>query len=200
MDSAKSLKDYWRGAFMYRQVQIRRLSRLLRYSCILGLILAPSLTAFYWMHDGFRVYAFNQSKWFIQFADAPFTAIDELSTHIKFLGFLIDLIPCFFFLLTLFILIRLFKSYERYHFFTTKTVRYIRQIALILLISQLVHPLYVALHSFILSLPNPGGERIILFAYGPNQVKTLFLACILFLAAYVMEVGRYFQDEYSTTI
>jgi hypothetical protein len=166
----------------------------------MGLILGPSLTAFYWINDGFRIHSLENTKWFFQFATVPFAPVNELPNHIKFLGFLTDLIPCSFFIATLLILMKLFRLYERLHFFTKKNVFYIRQIAFILVVSQLVHPFYVALHSYILSLPNPSGERIIFFAYGPHELKTLFLAFLLFLAAYIMEIGRYFYEEHSATI
>jgi len=185
---------------MKHQHKIRHLSRILRLGCILGIILAPVLNATYWIHDGFRIISFRKTKWFLQFADAPFTSIDELSSLLKFAGFLVDLIPYTFFLFSLLILMKLFKLYEKLEFFSKKNVRYIRQIGTILLISQLVHPFYVALHSFILTLSSPPGQRVIMLAYGPNQIKTLFLAFVVFLAAHIMEEGRQLQEECSSTI
>lgn len=180
--------------------KIRYLSRFLRFSCILGIIIAPALNAFYWIQDGFRIVSFSKTKWFFQFADAPFTAMDELSPLLKFAGFLVDLIPYTFFLFSLLILMKLFKLYEKLEFFSKKNVRYIRQIGLILVVSQIVHPFYVILHSFILTISSPPGQRVIMLAYGPNQIKTLFLAFVIFLAAQIMEEGRYLQEENSATI
>lgn len=166
----------------------------------MGIIIAPALNAFYWIHDGFRIVSFRNTKWFLQFADAPFTSIDDLSPLLKFAGFLVDLIPYTFFLLSLLILMKLFKLYEKLEFFSKKNVRYIRQIGFILVLSQIVYPFYVALHSFILTLSSPPGQRVVILAYGPNQIKTLFLAFIIFLAAHVMEEGRYLHEENSATI
>jgi hypothetical protein len=180
--------------------KIRYLSRFLRLGCILGIIFAPVLNAVYWIHDGFRVVSFGKTKWFLQFADAPFTSIDELSSPLKFAGFLVDLIPYSFFLFSLLLLMKLFKLYEKLEFFSKKAVHYIRQIGLILVIGQIVHPFYIALHSYVLTLSSPPGQRVVILAYGPNQIKTLFLAFIIFLAAHIMEEGREIQEENSATI
>ncbi len=185
---------------MEHNMKIRHLSRFLRYCCFVGMIIAPALNAFYWIHDGFRIFSFHDTRWLIQFANAPFTSIDELSSWLKFAGFATDLIPTVFFLITLFILSKLFKRYEKLEFFSKKTVRYVRQIGFVLVISQIVHPFYIALHSFILSLPNPPGQRVLLFAYGPQEFKMLFLAFIVFLAAFIMEEGRHLHEEYSSTV
>jgi hypothetical protein len=180
--------------------KIRRLSRFLKYSCIFGMIMAPTLNAYYWIHDGFRIFYFEKTKWLLQFADAPFTSIDELSSELKLAGFLTDLIPCTFFVISLYIMLKLFKRFERLEFFTKTTVRYIRQTGFVLVIKLLIHPFYIALHSFILSLPNPPGQRVVVLAYGPNEIKMLFLAFIVFLAAYIMEEGRHLYEENSMTI
>jgi hypothetical protein len=185
---------------MNNQLKIRFLCRLLRFVCVISIIIVPVLNAFYWIHDGFRIVSFHKTHWFLQFADAPFTAIDELPNILKFAGFLVDLIPYIFFLVILLILMKLLRLYEKLEFFSKTNVRYIRQIGLILVISQIIRPFYVALHSFILTLSSPPGQRVIMIAYGPNQIKTLFLAFIIFLAAYIMEVGRHYEDEYSSTI
>ncbi len=185
---------------MKNQRKIRCLSRFLRFGCIMGIILAPTLNAIYWIHDGFRIVSLRKTKWYLQFADAPFTSIDELPPLLKFAGFMVDLIPYTFFLVSLIILMKLFKLYENLEFFSKKNVRYIRQIGFVLVISQIIHPFYVALHSFVLTLSSPAGQRVIMLAYGPNQIKTLFLAFIIFLAAHIMEVGRHLQEENSATI
>lgn len=180
--------------------KIRLMCRFLRYSCLTGIVVAPILNAIYWIHDGFRPFFFKDSQLLIQFAQAPFISIDEMSSWLKIGGFLVDLIPYSFFLMTLYLLSKLFKRYEKMEFFSQPSIRYIRQIGLVLVISQLVHPFYVALHSFILSLPSPPEQRLILFAYGPQEIKVVFLAFIVFLAALIMEEGRRLQDEHSLTI
>ncbi|MBS0648601.1 MAG: DUF2975 domain-containing protein [Verrucomicrobia bacterium] len=185
---------------MNNQLKIRYLCRILRYICLLGIIIVPLLNAFYWIHDGFQIVSFKKTHWFLQFADAPFTAIDELPNWLKFTGFLVDLIPYIFFFLMLLILMKLLRLYEKLEFFSKNNIRYIRQIGCILVIGQIIHPFYIALHSFILTLSSPPGQRVVIIAYGPNQIKTLFLAFIIFLAAYIMEVGRHYEDEYSSTV
>ena len=180
--------------------KIRLLCHILRYSCVIGIFVAPVLSAIYWVHDGFRLFYFKEAHLLIQFAQAPFISIDELSPWLKFAGFLADLIPCSFFMITLYLLAKLFKRYEKLDFFSGPIIRTIRQIGFVLVISQLVHPFYIALHSFILSLPNPPDQRVVIFAYGPQEIKVVFLAFIVFLAALIMEEGRHLQEENSLTI
>ena len=180
--------------------KIRKLSRFLRYCCIFGMIAAPLLNAFYWIHDGFRIFYFEKTKWMVKFADAPYLSIEELSQWLKIEGFLTDLIPYFFFLTIMLIMTRLFTRFEKLDFFSSYTVKYIRQIGLVLVLSLIAHPFYVALHSYVLSLPNSLGQRVVVFAYGPNEIKILFLALIAFLAARIMEEGRRIYEENSTTI
>jgi hypothetical protein len=185
---------------MDRAQRIRRLSRYLRYGCVFGIIAAALLNAFYWAHDGFRVYYFEKTKWMVKFADTPFTSIDDLSQWQKIEGFLTDLIPYFFFLVILLIMMRLFKRFEKLDFFSQKTVRYIRQIGLVLLLSVIIHPFYVTLHSYIASPSNSNIQKAMIVAYGPDEVKMLFLALVAFLAAYIMEEGRRLYEENSSTI
>jgi hypothetical protein len=180
--------------------KIRSLSRFLRFSCIVGMIAGPLLNAFYWIHDGFRIFYFENTKWMVKFADTPYLSIDELSPWQKFEGFLTDLIPYFFFLIILLIMTRLFSRFEKLDFFSERTVRYIRQIGFVLMISLIIHPFYVTLHSYIVSIPNSMGQRVVVFAYGPNEIKILFLALISFLAAHIMEEGRRLFEENSSTI
>ncbi len=180
--------------------KIRKLSRFLRYSCILGMLAGPLLNAFYWIHDGFRIFYFEKTKWMMKFADTPYLSIDELSQWQKFEGFLTDLIPYFFFLIIMLIMTRLFTRFENLDFFSASTVKYIRQIGLVLVLSLIVNPFYVALHSYVLSPPNSLGQRAVVFAYGPNEIKMLFLALIAFLAARIMEEGCRIYEENSKTI
>lgn len=95
---------------------------------------------------------------------------------------------------------RLFSRFEKLDFFSDRTVRYIRQIGFVLVISLIIHPFYITLHSYILSMPNSMGQRVVVFAYGPNEIKILFLALISFLAAHIMEEGRRVYEENSSTI
>ncbi len=185
---------------MNNSYKIRKLSRLLRYSCILGMIAGLLLNAFYWIHDGFRIFYFEKTKWIVKFADTPYLSIEELSPWQKFEGFLTDLIPYFFFLITMLIMTRLFIRFEKLDFFSVNTIKYIRQIGLVLIVSLIVNPFYVALHSYVVSLPNSLGQRAVVFAYGPNEIKILFLALIAFLAARIMEEGRLIYEENSKTI
>src|SRR5579864_3136454 len=130
--------------------KIRKLSRFLRYSCILGMIAGPFLNAFYWIHDGFRIFYFEKTKWMVKFADTPYLSIEELSQWQKLEGFLTDLIPYFFFLIIMLIMTRLFRRFEKLDFFSAYTVKYIRQIGLVLIVSLIVNPFYVTLHSYVL--------------------------------------------------
>lgn len=185
---------------MHHTQKIRLLSRFLRRSCIVGIFVAPLLNALYWIHDGFRLFHLKDTQFLLQLTHAPFASVEELSAWIKLAGFLVDFIPSSFFIISLYILTKLFKRYEQFDFFSSQSIRYIRQIGLVLVISQLIHPFYIALHSFILSLPNPPGQRVLVFAYGPHEIKGVFLAFIVFLAAYIMEEGRHLQEENSSVI
>jgi hypothetical protein len=180
--------------------RIRNISRLLRFACLAGIILAPLFIAVYWVNNGAGILLLPKINWYLQFASVPFISIEDLPPFLKWTGFLVDLIPCSFLLAYLFILMKLFKLYEKLEFFSKNNIRYIRGIAIVLFISQLVHPFYTALHTYILTLANPLAERAVLIAYGPQEIKTLFLACVVFLAALVMEQGKYLQEEYSSTI
>jgi len=185
---------------MHHTQKIRLLSRFLKYSCITGIFLAPLLNALYWIHDGFRLFHIKDTQFLVQLTHAPFTSVEELSAWLKLAGFFADFIPCSFFILSLYILTKLFKRYEQLDFFSPQSVRYIRQIGLVLVVSQLIHPFYIALHSFILSLPNPPDQRVVIFAYGPHEIIGVFLAFIVFLAAFIMEEGRHLQEENSSII
>ncbi len=72
-----------------------------------------------------------------------------------------------------------------------------RTIALCLILSQVVHPFYVAIREYIRSLSS--GNLLIPYQ-SLVDFKIVFLALLLYFFTWIIEEGNHFETEYNETV
>jgi hypothetical protein len=192
---------------------IQRVSRYFRLFIQIIFLFLPLMEIAYWITNGH----FIPSPIGVGYADGtpPFDlwkSIDfqmippnlpelaSLKPHVKFLGFLINLIPLFFCMMVLYFLIGLFKLYEQMQIFSEKNVSYIRKIGWTILISQMVNPFYQALMTFTLTFNNPVGQRFVALNFSSGHLTAIFTGLLLILISWIMDEGRKLQEEQKYTV
>lgn len=126
--------------------------------------------------------------------------LHELTNQDRVLGFLCGMIPVLVELYILYALIKLFKLYEKGEIFTLNNVKYIRQIGIGLLLTQIISPIYEALMGVILTWNNPPGFRFLKVTLNQTNIGIIFAAIIVILISWIMREGCKLHEEQQLTI
>ena len=97
-------------------------------------------------------------------------------------------------------LIKLFGLYSRGKIFTADNVRCIRRIGIVILIYNLLFPLYEMLMTFILTMNNPVGERLVRLGFGGTDIAQIVIAIMIILISWIMDEGRKMEEEQAYTV
>lgn len=162
------------------------------------LFLAPLLLILSWIYATQQTFQSSHPNLFLSpvpqnLLTTPVLA--ALNPLTKLLGFLVSCIPLSIDMLMFYFLIQLFKLYERGEIFTSNNVKYLRNIGYAMLASQLVQPIYQALVTFVLTMNNPKGHRLISIGFGSTDIMLLLTASIIILISWVMAEGYKLNDE-----
>lgn len=180
--------------------KIRGLSKVLRYVAVLALFLLPIGNAGYWITNGYPFLGNVEWNMVPKITDVPIPALSDMSSEMKFFGFLVNLIPNAFAMLALFYLAKLFRLYEELEVFSAKSVKCIRHLGYVLLIGQLAHPIYYGLITLTVTIANPPGKRMISLALGTEEIKLMAIAAFVILISWIMDIGRKLQEEQEATV
>lgn len=129
-----------------------------------------------------------------------YPVLHTLSPLTKFYGFLAGMIPTGILMITAFFLIRLFRLFESGKIFTIKNVATIKNIGITLLIGQLLHPVFDALNSLIITWGNPHGHRLIAVSVTGTNIGVLLMAIFVILISWIMAEGYKLNQEQELTI
>ncbi|MBS3904511.1 MAG: DUF2975 domain-containing protein [Simkania sp.] len=185
----------------YSPRKIRTLSRVLKLLFFITALALPVIVAGAWITNGYPfLKPLVYCSPFPEISGISIKPFTEIPAHTKLIGFLISLIPVAFQTTALLLLVRLFGLFERFEFFSQKSVICIQRLGWCLLIGQLVYPLYLGLLTLALTISNPPGERTISVAFGMEQLHLVIIATIIILVSWVMNEGRKLQDEQAATI
>lgn len=124
----------------------------------------------------------------------------DLSPTTKLLGFIISLIPLSIDLLVLSFLIRLFKLFQSYEIFSSRTVNHIKHIGYTLLFGQIANPIYHLLLSIALTWNNPAGERYASISFNGTNVGILLAALLIILISWINSEAQKLHVEQQYTI
>ena len=186
---------------LQRAKKIQRLSRILRYTMFGAFIILPLFAAGFWMTDGYSGIApWLSSRWLPVLDNVEVPPFNELDNTIKFLAFLVNMIPISIHMLVLFFLALLFMQYEQLQIFSEKSVKTIRKVGYTLLLGQCLHPIYLGLLSLVLTISNPPGHRTITVGLGNDQLTLVVVALIIILISWIMEEGRKMHEEQEATV
>ncbi len=182
--------------------KICRISRILKFAFLFSACALLLLNAGFWITDG---YPFLKPwlEWNLlpHMDDSALPrSITSLSPHIKFLGFLVTLIPTALNMAVFLFLARLFKSYEQLEIFSVNAVQSVKKVGICVLCNQLVYPVYFALLTLILTISNPPGSRMIATEIGLEQITMGAVGVIILVISWVLEKGRELQEEQAGTI
>ncbi len=183
--------------------KIQRLSRLLKVAFFIAACSLPILTAGYWVSNGYpflKPWMYWNEMPEISMQGVYIKPIMEMDGGVKFLAFLVSLIPTSISVVALLFLAKLFRSYEQLEIFSKTSVQCLRKIGYCVVLNQLIHPFYYALMSLTVTFSNPPGQRMVAVAVGPEQVKFLVVGASILLISWVMEEGRKLQEEQEATV
>ena len=166
--------------------RIRRLSRVMRAACTVGMVAVPAAVAVSWLLlDGWR------------FA-APALGVpvpDSLSAPALSIGLTVALIPAAIAVIALSRLRRLFGLYSGGRIFDLEAVGCLRQFAWTVLLMAILQPLIGALLSIIITLDNPPGQRALAISFGSGEIAAALLGGLMVVIAWVMGEGCRLSEE-----
>jgi hypothetical protein len=182
--------------------KIQKVSLYFRWFFTALIILTPLFSAFCWYFFEGKIPSASQAHFgfsaeispAVQFAN-KLPLISKITTQTKMLGFLVSLIPDGIFMLACFLLAQLFRLYEKGQIFLAQNVRCIRNLGLLLLIKPVLLLVYEPLLTFILTMNNPVGERLIKVSAGTDQIGEIALALVILLISWIMDEGRKLKEQ-----
>ncbi len=119
----------------------------------------------------------------------------QFSLNTKIAGFFVSCIPLFVKLVVLYSLIKLFSLYERYEFFSTQNVLYIRNTGYALLLLEVIKPISEFVLGFVLTSANPPGFRVAMVTMDDANISMILTAMLIILTSWIMSEGRKLQEE-----
>ncbi len=126
--------------------------------------------------------------------------LHTLSVNEKIMGGLVSVIPLIVKMGIFYFLIKLFRLYEHGDIFSSKHVKYIRNIGYTLLIGQLIEPFYQFVMGFVLTLHNPPHHRYAAITLDQTNIGMLLTALLVILISWIMAEGYRLREEQQLTI
>ena len=180
--------------------KIMNLSRFLKWVALIIIILLPVMEAGYWITEGYPFFDSFYDNALPKFGDEIPITWAGLDPFQRFLGFLINLLPLSFSIAALANLARLFDSFQRGRLFERKNVRFVKRAGWMLIIGQLIYPLYCALLSMALTFQHPVGHRMISVALRSDQFEITLIGIAVLLVASLLDQAAKLQEDQEATI
>lgn len=121
--------------------------------------------------------------------------ITPLSLNTKIAGFAVSSLLVIIQLMILSTLIKLFRLFANYEFFSSKNVMYIRHTGYALLLLELVKPGIDFLLGFILTWHNPPGFRVAAMIIRNDNIEVILTSLLIVLVSWIMSEGCKLKDE-----
>ncbi len=186
--------------------RIITLSKILERFFQILIVLSFMMSVIIWTYGDFKA-----GKVLLGFNIIPFEVIGlsklihhsilgEITPLMRFLGFLVSLIPTTLQIVIYWQLKNLFSLYRHQQFFAAQNVLCIRWIALALLIKEALSPVYEMLMSLALTMNNPPGQRMISISFGSNNIEIIVTALVILVIAWIMDEARKLEEDKRLTI
>lgn len=148
------------------------------------------------------IYATNTNSGFFSVIPTMYQGqvFSSLSMDTRIAGFFVSLIPLLCQLMMLYFLVRLFRLYAQYKFFTADNVRYIRNTGYAMLLHQLTTPISDFLMGFVLTSTNPPGLHFAVMQFTEKNIGVILIALIIILISWIMAEGCKLQVEQEFTV
>lgn len=176
--------------------KIKKVSTSFRILFQLAFIILPIISILVWVFAP-TLFHYNDlnNNVSLDFIPRSVQILHPLSPTLRWFGFLISLIPLIVSELLLLFLIKLFRLYEKGEIFSINNVKYIKNIGYILLLGQLVNPIYEGLISLVLTWNNPHGQRYISISFNGINVAIILVAILTILVSWIMAEGYKLHEE-----
>lgn len=125
---------------------------------------------------------------------------NHLSFALRFVGFLISLLPLSALIYGVINIRKLFSFYQKGVIFSFEHVKLFKRISKALVLWIFLSILYESTKSILFSMGNPPGQRIVSIGFGSSEFMTLVVAGIVFVIAWVMDEGRIITEEQQLTV
>lgn len=177
--------------------KIKRMSIFLKYAFLLALIAIPVFEVAGWlMFDGDPESYFMSE--FLMCFDPEY--LGPLTGTQKFLGLLVSTPYNALGMYSCWQLVKLFGLYSQGMIFTADNSACYRRAAWALLIGEIVYPFTQTAVSYIATMNNAVGDRLIFVSFDDTNFGNIVVACVILAISWVMDEGRKLQDEAELTI
>jgi len=180
--------------------KIQRVSLFFRVLFQIGFIVIPVFTAVCWIY---APQPLHLAIFTIDTIPQGYPILAPFTPTTRILGFLITLLPATVEMLVLYFLIKLFQLYERGEIFMLENVRYLRNIGYILLIGQLINPIYDGLITANITWRNhfiKKGTSIAAVTFDGTNISFILMALLVILISWIMAEGGKLREEQQLTI
>lgn len=186
--------------------KIKRVSMCFRIFFQILIMTIPCILIFAWsttpesivIMDGWINMSFIPQAYMT--AGSQHHVLHVLSHSEKILGFFISAIPMIINMYIVYLLIKLFKMYERSEIFSINNVRTISNIGYAMLLGQIIDPIYQALMGLVLTWHNPPGQRLMAVTLDQTNVGIVITALLVILISWIMAEGQHLREEQQLTI
>ena len=178
--------------------KIMLVSRFFRVLFQITFLAVPICLILYWLNAPYPLLILGNSisMDLIPHGMPNFPVILHLSNQTKFLGFLVSLIPATLILVVCYLLIKLFRLYEKNEIFSLNNIIYLRKVATVVILGELVFlPIYQGLLSLVLTWNY--SFHFVVFSV---NFSILLLSLLLVLISWIMAEGFKLQDEQQYTV
>ena len=179
--------------------RIRSISFVLRMIFTLAFIVLPVYTTLFWISTG-HPFGPQYTLTVFPYSGPNLPLLDYLPIKLKVYGYFINLIPIVIDMAILFILIRLFRRFEKGSIFTISNVKRIRRIGWLMLIGEIIQPFYALLLSFTMTYANPPGFRFAYLGVNLQNVTLAVVAMLIILVSWIIQEGHKINEENSLTV
>lgn len=137
---------------------------------------------------------------FMGISSASISVMADLSSSLRFAGFMANLPLVGLQTYWLWQLKRLFGCYAQGKIFTLENTTYIKRTALAFLGIAFVSIFVGAALTLVLTANNPAGHRMIGVTFGTHEIANILTGLILVIIAWIMDEGRKLKEEADYTV
>lgn len=175
--------------------KIQRVSIIFRVLFQIAFFALPLSLILFWLSAPSPIWQYNG----ITMMSVPqgIKILHAFNWETRLLGLVISAIPASIHMLILYVLIKLFVLYEKGEIFSIANVNYIKNIGYLMLLDQLVNPIYQMLISGAMTWKNPKGYGIVEITLDQTNIYIVVAAVMIILISWIMAEGCKLREEHA---
>lgn len=167
----------------------KKISRLFQ----LFFISSPIFTIIFWLYPE-QMLSLGINPFPIPQQEVTFNGLSKL------LGFGISLLPMMIVMTLFYLLIKLFKNYQKGEVFSQNNISYYKKLGKYLFLLACVNFLCTGLMSVALTFQNPHGQRFLCLSVGMAQILPILIGLVIIGISHVMNEASRLEEEQKYTI